>query len=150
MLSGGCKCGQVQYETSEEPTAATACHCLECRKDFDEPFAPWFHVSNASLTWSAKPDLVKKSNIAERGYCSKCGTPVTMQYFLQPERNSLSLRTIRSTTSLPIAEHIFLGEKEESFAIPEDGATRYQEFDPPFEQKLQKWKEVQVSSRSEE
>ena len=149
MLSGACKCGQVQYELGEEPTGASACHCLACRRDFREPYGSWATVSDASIIWIASPDLVKRSTIAERGYCSACRTPVTMQYFVQPERKSLSLRTMQSSTSPSITEHIFLVEQEKGFVVPEDGASRYQKFDPPFQQKLQKWQDLQGSRSTE-
>lgn len=138
MSSGSCTCGKIRYECSEVPKEVTACHCLKCRKAFSAPYGPWFHVPNASLTWSAKPDMVEKTEIAERGYCSQCSTAVTMQYYLQPSRISISGHTI--AIPLPVNEHIFLQEQEDGYILPEDRAARYQAFDPAFEKKLQEWK----------
>lgn len=145
MASGSCACGKIKYSTTEVPYEATACHCLECRKAFNASFGPWFGVSNAALTWNVKPDLVTKSDIAERGYCAECGTPLTMQYFAQPQRIGLSAVGMR----LPIIEHIFLGDQEEGYVIPEDGAARYQEFDPPFEKILQEWRKSSGANSKE-
>jgi hypothetical protein len=30
--SGGCQCGQVGYEITEEPQAVYTCHCLDCQR----------------------------------------------------------------------------------------------------------------------
>lgn len=142
MASGGCNCGKIKYSLTELPAEATACHCLECRKVFNAAYGPWFGVSNAVLTWNAKPDLVEKSNLAERGYCSSCRTPMTMVYFALPDRTSISAAGM----GLPINEHIFLSEKEEAFVIPDDGAAQHQEFDPPFEKILQAWRDSSSGS----
>jgi hypothetical protein len=143
MSSGNCVCGQVRYESTEVPSGVTACHCLECRKAFAAPYGPWFAVLNASLTWSTRPDVIEKTEIAERGYCSQCKTAVTMQYYLQPARISISAHTI--AIPLPVEEHLFLKEKEEGYILPEDGASKYEAFDPPFERKLQEWKRTHRS-----
>lgn len=143
MAPGSCKCGTIGYSLTEIPTEATACHCLECRKVFSAAYGPWFGVSNAVLTWTVKPDLVEKSDIAERGYCSNCHTPTTMVYFAQPQRTYLSAVGM----GLRISEHIFLGEQEEGYVIPDDGAPRYQEFNPPFEKILQAWRKSSGSNK---
>jgi hypothetical protein len=143
MSLGSCVCGKVRYESTEVPSGVTACHCLACRKAFAAPYGPWFAVLNASLTWSTKPDVIEKTEIAERGYCSQCKTAVTMQYYLQPARISISAHT--TAIPLPVVEHLFLEEKEEGYILPEDGAARYEAFDPPFERKLQEWKRTHGS-----
>ena len=136
MASGTCACEKIKYHFTELPTTATACHCLECRKAFNAPYAPWISVANTALTWSVKPDLVETSDIAERGYCSDCRTPITMQYFAQPQRVSVSAVGME----VPISEHIFLAEKDENYVVPEDSSAKYQHFDPPFQKKLDEWK----------
>ena len=30
--SGGCQCGQVRYEITEEPQLIYTCHCLDCQR----------------------------------------------------------------------------------------------------------------------
>jgi hypothetical protein len=139
MASGSCACGKIEYRLTEAPKNATACHCVKCRNVFSAPYGPWVGVPNTVLTWIVQPDLVERSDIAERGYCSSCRTPITMVYFAQQlQRTCLSAAGM----GLPIKEHIFLKEKAEGFDLPEDGAARYQEFDPPFEKILQVWRHL--------
>ena len=51
-----------------------------CQKAFGSFFAPLFHVSVASfeITRGALA-IFKSSDIAERGFCRACGTPLTVQ-----------------------------------------------------------------------
>ena len=30
--TGGCQCGQVRYEITEEPQSVYTCHCLDCQR----------------------------------------------------------------------------------------------------------------------
>jgi hypothetical protein len=79
-LTGGCQCGAVRYALHEPPTNPHICHCRMCQKAFGSFFAPLFHVSVASfeITRGALA-MFKSSDIAERGFCRACGTPLTVQ-----------------------------------------------------------------------
>jgi hypothetical protein len=142
-IDGSCACGKIKYTGSKMPTSMTNCHCRQCQKLAGAPYLTWAAVDRTSLTWDSSPKLLKLSGIAERTFCPDCGSSMTMQYYLQPERLSIAAGTIdRSTAPLPQpAEHIFLIEKASWFKLPEDGLDRFEEFDPPFQNKLEKWKE---------
>ena len=70
---------------------------------------------------------------------------MTMQYHVQPARMSIAASTIDKSMT-PIQqpeEHIFLSDKASWFTLPDDGLGRFDEFDPPFQDKLNKWKKAQ-------
>ena len=77
-LTGGCQCGAVRYRLSAEPTGVTICHCRMCQKASGGPMmafggvrlSEFFVSSGAIATFSS-------SDIAERGFCARCGTPLT-------------------------------------------------------------------------
>ncbi len=77
-LTGGCQCGAVRYRLSAEPTGVTICHCRMCQKASGGPImafggvrlSEFFVSSGAIATFSS-------SDIAERGFCARCGTPLT-------------------------------------------------------------------------
>lgn len=79
-LTGGCQCGAVRYRLSAEPTGANICHCRMCQKASGGPImafggvrlSEFFVSSGAIATFSS-------SDIAERGFCAQCGTPLTYQ-----------------------------------------------------------------------
>ena len=79
-LTGGCQCGAVRYRLSAEPTGVNICHCRMCQKASGGPMmafggvrlSEFFVSSGAIATFSS-------SDIAERGFCAQCGTPLTYQ-----------------------------------------------------------------------
>ena len=144
-VEGSCACGKIRYTASKMPTSSTNCHCRICQKVAGAPYMTWTAIEKASVQWSSLPDLWKFSKIADRGHCSQCGSSMTMQYHLQPARLSIAASTIdKSTAPVPQPEeHIFLNEKASWFQMPDDGLSRFDEFDPSFQDKLNRWKKAQ-------
>ena len=77
-MTGGCQCGAIRYRLDVAPIRASICHCRMCQKAGAAPFmafaavpAKEFVVSNGVIATFASSD------IAERGFCSRCGTPLT-------------------------------------------------------------------------
>lgn len=77
-LTGGCQCGAVRYRLEAEPGGANICHCRMCQKAGGAPFMAFagvplkdFVVTHGEMTTFASSD------IAERGFCALCGTPLT-------------------------------------------------------------------------
>ena len=78
-LTGGCQCGAVRYALHEEPTGAHICHCRMCQKAFGSYFAPLATVPVGKLEVTrGKLSIFKSSDPTERGFCNKCGTPLTI------------------------------------------------------------------------
>jgi hypothetical protein len=78
--TGGCQCGAIRYRITGELLDPDICHCRMCQKAFGSFFAPLIGVTPGSLEWTrGKPALYQSSTIAERGFCSNCGTPLTYQ-----------------------------------------------------------------------
>ena len=77
-LAGGCQCGAVRYRMIVEPTGVNICHCRMCQKASGGPFMAFggVRVSDFVVTSGAIATFAS-SNIAERGFCAKCGTPLT-------------------------------------------------------------------------
>jgi hypothetical protein len=79
-LSGGCQCGAVRYALLAPPTNPHICHCRMCQKAFGSYFAPLaavtldkFEVTRGELA------IFRSSDLAERGSCRDCGTPLTIK-----------------------------------------------------------------------
>ncbi len=78
-LTGGCQCGAVRYALSALPTG-TICHCRMCQKAVGGPFAALAASDLAALTWTrGAPATFESSSVAVRGFCARCGTPLTYQ-----------------------------------------------------------------------
>jgi hypothetical protein len=77
-LTGGCQCGAIRYRLEGAPIRANICHCRMCQKAGAAPFMAFaaipserFHLTKGVIATFASSD------IAERGFCAKCGTPLT-------------------------------------------------------------------------
>lgn len=77
-LSGGCQCGAVRYRLEATPNGAVICHCRMCQKASGGPFTAFCGVPLACFVMTqGAVSTFQSSAIAERGFCSKCGTPLT-------------------------------------------------------------------------
>jgi hypothetical protein len=81
-ISGGCQCGAVRYamhvDKVEKPHV---CHCRMCQKATGGVFAALAGCAKGKLEWTkAEPAFFASSNLATRGFCRACGTPLTFAY----------------------------------------------------------------------
>jgi hypothetical protein len=82
-FTGGCQCGAVRYR-AESLGRASICHCRMCQKAFGSFFGPL--VTGRGLVWTrGKPAEFASSNKVKRGFCAKCGTPLTYDWGGDPE-----------------------------------------------------------------
>jgi hypothetical protein len=62
-------------------------------------------VNKADLTWtSGEPSFYASSNVARRGFCAACGTPLTFGF---NERDTIEVTTgsLDDPASFPMTEH---------------------------------------------
>jgi hypothetical protein len=77
-LTGGCQCGAIRYRLDVAPIRATICHCRMCQKAGAAPFMAFAAVpANEFVVTSGVIATFASSDIAERGFCARCGTPLT-------------------------------------------------------------------------
>lgn len=150
MIKGGCACGRIQYQSAAQPLSVNACHCGTCQKVSGCAFLGFVDVPASELQWTKgqQPEMWSRSEIAERGYCKVCGSTMSMRYHLEPERIGVTLGSVvEAEPALPgLSAHIFLKEKAPWFVLPEDGAERWDEFPPGFQDMLERWNKGDKSS----
>jgi len=81
-ITGGCQCGAVRYAMHvgkvEKPHV---CHCRMCQRATGGVFAALAGCSKDKLEWTTgEPAHFASSNLARRGFCRNCGTPLTFAY----------------------------------------------------------------------
>jgi hypothetical protein len=93
-LAGGCQCGAVRYRLMAEPTGVNICHCRMCQKAGGSPFMAFggVRMSEFVVTHGAISTF-PSSDIAERGFCAKCETPLTYRG-LGSDRVSVTLGSL--------------------------------------------------------
>lgn len=75
-FDGACQCGAVKYSVAPGPARQTVCHCRMCQRATGNAFAPLMEVDNDRITWDGYAKTYASSNVAERGFCDACGTPL--------------------------------------------------------------------------
>ena len=85
--TGCCLCGAITYESSGSPGKYSGyCHCRMCQKAYGNGFTAFIEFPAETFRLSGgKPTIYQSSNVGERGFCSRCGSPVIMRYSSLPE-----------------------------------------------------------------
>ena len=116
-LSGSCQCGSVKFTLAQALTEATACHCVQCRKQSGHYFAsanlPKAAVSIAGgdlITWFQSSERVR------RGFCSKCGSWLFWEPIFR-DWTSVALGAIDGPTGVQLERHIFVASKGDYYLI---------------------------------
>ena len=89
--NGGCACGAVRYEISDEPMVMSDCQCRNCQRKSGTGHGSYLTFADrrrVKLEGEAKHwDIVGDSgNVKTRAFCPVCGSPVYMTFAARPER----------------------------------------------------------------
>jgi hypothetical protein len=131
VFKGGCRCGGVNYTSSEPPSDITLCHCQACQQLSGSAFLPFTTISPRALKYAESSTLkrLRLSDVAERTFCSSCGTPITMAYSFDPDEISITMGSVDMSSltceSPKVKNHIYLHEKAPWVVLPDDGAERW-------------------------
>ncbi len=100
-FTGGCQCGAVRYRLLAVPRNAHVCHCRMCQKATGNYFAALARVEADEIEWTrGKPSVFTSSAKVERGFCDRCGTPLTFRY-TDTSRINVSLGSLDDPTAVP-------------------------------------------------
>lgn len=87
-VTGGCQCGRVRYSARLPNDEGYLCHCGMCRRATGGFAAAFVQTRKEDVRWQREPDVHRSSPIAERPFCSACGTPLGFWY---PDSDHLDL-----------------------------------------------------------
>ncbi|TGK08977.1 aldehyde-activating protein [Leptospira fletcheri] len=96
--SGGCACGAIRYNISDEPIFMNDCQCRDCQRMSGTGHGSYITFpSRATVRLNGEAshfDMVGDSgNVKTGSFCAKCGSPVYMTFAAMPE-----LFTIHATS----------------------------------------------------
>jgi hypothetical protein len=87
IATGGCQCGAVRYALYVAPQNAHACHCRMCQRATGGVFAALAGAPKADFAWTkGTPRFFDSSDVAQRGFCADCGTPLSFAYTMPEAR----------------------------------------------------------------
>ena len=100
-LHGGCQCGAIRY-TLTGATHGSICHCRMCQKAVGGPFAALATIDRADFAWTrGTPARFASSNLATRGFCAACGTPLTYENMVDPARMDITIGSLDTPAAVP-------------------------------------------------
>lgn len=139
-LTGGCQCGRVRFAARVDPTAAYLCHCRMCQRATGGFAASLVNVEQVDVAWRGEPDWYDSSPIAQRPFCSKCGSPLGFRYREGSSKMDLTVGSFDDTSSFRPSSHfgfesLIHGSWLDTAALPR---TRSDEYDAL----VQKWKDA--------
>ncbi|MDH3671754.1 MAG: GFA family protein [Gammaproteobacteria bacterium] len=108
IFEGGCLCGAIRYRASAPPMRAVICHCSMCRKHTGAPIASFVHFPIDSFTWlKEQPKRYRSSEFAERGFCSQCGSTVTMHEEVLSDRVQVAIGSLDQPDRVAVNDHVW-------------------------------------------
>ena len=136
-MTGGCQCGRVRYTVQADPAEASLCHCKMCQKATDGVAAAFAEVQQADVTWQGEPDWYDSSPVAQRPFCSHCGSPLGYRYREGSTKLSLTIGSFDDPSPFRPKYHFGVESLHEAWldtsALPRHRAADYEVL-------VEKWK----------
>lgn len=131
QFEGGCLCGSTRYAVQGEPVTVALCHCSMCRRAGGAPLVAWAMFSLDQLEFvRGKPATYSSSPGVERGFCARCGTPLTFVADFLPGLVDITVGSMDDPSALPPRMHIW-DSKRVPWLVVKDDLPRHPEL-PPF------------------
>lgn len=130
QLEGGCQCGAVRYVAKGAPLMTALCHCSMCRHASAAPAVAWvlFEEANVRFT-SGQPTTYASSSEARRGFCSRCGTPLSFTASYIPGLIDLTVCSLDHPERVKLDFHYWYTQRL-SWLHVEDELPKHPEFPP--------------------
>ena len=132
QLTGRCLCGAVRYHLESAPFDCGWCHCRTCQLNSGAPAMAFATVKQGDwvvIEGEAEIRRVRSSSFAERLFCGRCGTPLAIDYDIQPETFDFSVGTLDDPGAVTPGFHIFWASKVRWFD-PGDDLPKHDRFRP--------------------
>ncbi len=131
MRTGRCQCGEVRYESADEPLALYVCHCSECRRQSASAFGMSLEVPRAGFRvtrgapkfWIRAADSGGRVNCA---FCPNCGSRLWHGSEGASETLTIKAGSLDEPVDVSAAIHIWTSRKLPGVAVP-DGARQFPE-----------------------
>jgi len=138
-LTGGCLCRAHRYEARPGQREGYYCHCRMCQLAFGNTRAAFLNLRKDEVTWTtAPPTTYASSKIALRGFCQRCGTPLSFAY-LDSERMDLSIGSLDEPAAITPVSHFAIESRIANWHA--DDGLPGERFDE-YQRLLDRWKQA--------
>ena len=105
---GGCLCGEIRYAIGTPVSPGALCHCVSCRRASGAPAVAWVTVREEAFRLEkGTPQEYRSSPQVRRGFCSRCGTPLSYRHEAHPGFVDVTVASLDEPAALPPADHIW-------------------------------------------
>jgi hypothetical protein len=112
VATGGCQCGAVRYALYVAPENSHACHCRMCQRATGGLFAALAGAKKGDFAWTTgTPAFFESSNLARRGFCAQCGTPLSFAYDLPEARLYVTIGSLDDPEAAPLLKQYGIESK---------------------------------------
>jgi hypothetical protein len=123
--NGHCLCGAVAFSWEGEPNWTLHCHCESCRRATSAAIATWISVPRGGFRFTAgAPAYYASSPGVRRGFCGRCGSPLTYENERMPDEVHILAGALASPEGVSASAHIFV-EDEVPWLDAADDLPRY-------------------------
>lgn len=137
-VTGGCQCGRVRYEAGIADDEAYLCHCRMCQRSSGNVSLAMVGVREEDVSWSREPDWYRSSPIAQRPFCSSCGTSLGFRYDEGTEKMDLTVAAFDDPSIFTPQSHFGTESMHRAWlntdGLPETRSDEYQ----PLEERWRK------------
>jgi len=110
-LTGRCLCGAVRYRCPAPIASPTLCHCESCRRASGAHVVAWLTVALAALEFTAgEPVIYQSSAKVRRGFCGRCGTPLTYWTAKRGGEIDLTIATLDAPNGVVPIDHVWMSD----------------------------------------
>ena len=126
--TGGCLCGAVRYDCADAPLMMGTCHCRDCQRSSGSAFATLMIFNKETVAVSGD-GLATYTNTGgsgravERGFCGKCGSPVSAFYDVTPDFTVIFAGTLDDPSLVKPQWNIYTADKHPWVALSPDTQT---------------------------
>lgn len=121
VFEGGCLCGAIRYRSTVPPVRGVICHCSMCRKHSGAPILAFVHFPRHAFAWiKGEPTRYRSSQYAERGFCAKCGSTLSMHEEVLEDRVQVTLGSLDQPDRAKIDDHVWAAERIAWFDVKDD------------------------------
>jgi hypothetical protein len=109
--SGGCLCGFVRFVSDGDPLWVAHCHCASCRRHTASSMATFVGFRREQVTFqTGDRSIYASSPGVQRGFCARCGTPVSYESQSSSGELHLYLGCFDDPENFVPGAHVFYGE----------------------------------------
>ncbi len=137
QMTGGCACGRVRFRARIGDDDAYLCHCRMCQRATGSISIAFKSLPHRNVLWESEPDWYQSSPIAERPFCSDCGTSLGFRYLEDTDKMDLTVAAFDDPSRFRPTSHFGAESMHRAWlnteGLPETRSDEYQRLNERWE-----------------